>query len=303
MEKIKLTANKDDKNLRLDIFVLNNMPNLTRARIKNLIEAGDILLGGKVVKCGEKIKEGAIVDICIPDATPLNLDPVMVEFEIVYEDQDLLVINKPQGLVVHPCASNKENTLVNGLLFRVDNLSGINGKMRPGIVHRLDKLTSGLMLVAKNDMAHIDLSKQIETKACKRKYFALLEGVVGFDEREIKTNIGRSEKDRKKMAVVPEGKGKVAISHVQVVKRFSRYTLCEFSLKTGRTHQIRVHSKHIGHPVVGDEVYGTKDKKFGLSGQLLHSHFIEFTHPRTKEVMSFDCDLPDYFKNVINSIK
>ena len=302
MEKINLQVTPNDAALRLDKFVLENTSDITRARITNLIHDGKILVDGKVVKAGEKLKTGQSVCVEIPEDKTLNLAPQKVDFEILYEDDDLLVINKPQGLVVHPSASCDEATLVNGLLFQVKNLSSINGVIRPGIVHRLDKNTSGVMLVAKTDLAHVSLSKQIETKTCKRKYFALLEGVVKFDEKDIETNIARNPNDRKKMAVVPKGKGKVAITHMEVKKRFAHYTFCEFSLRTGRTHQIRVHAKYIGHPVVGDDVYGKKDTKFGLSGQLLHSHYIEFVHPRTGQTLSFECPLPDYFQKVLEKI-
>lgn len=303
MKKINLQTTQIDKDKRLDKFVLENTENLTRARITNLIHEGLVLLDGKRVKAGEKLIGGQSVEIVIPDDKTLDLTPQNVDFEILFEDDDLLVINKPQGLVVHPSASCNEPTLVNGLLQRVKNLSSINGTIRPGIVHRLDKNTSGVMLVAKTDAAHVNLSKQIETKTCKRKYYALLQGVVACDEKDIETNIARSPSDRKKMAVVPKGKGKVAITHMRVVKRFSHYTLCEFELKTGRTHQIRVHAKHIGHPVVGDDVYGTRDTKFGLCGQLLHSHNIEFVHPKTGKSMSFECPLPSYFEDVLKSLQ
>ncbi len=302
MEKKNLQVTPNDVDLRLDKFVLENTQDLTRARITNLIKDGFVLVDGKRVKAGEKLKFGQTVSVEIPDDKTLDLAPQKVDFEILYEDDDLLVINKPQGLVVHPSASCGEATLVNGLLYRVKNLSSINGVVRPGIVHRLDKNTSGVMLVAKTDAAHISLSKQIETKTCKRKYYALLEGVVNYDEKDIQTNIARNPSDRKKMAVVPNGKGKVAITHMEVKKRFAHHTFCEFSLKTGRTHQIRVHAKYIGHPVVGDDVYGKKDTKFGLVGQLLHSHYIEFVHPTSGEVLSFECPIPDYFKKVLEQI-
>lgn len=301
MEKINLDVTSNDAALRLDKFVLQNTSDLTRARITNLIHDGHVLVDGKSVKAGEKLKAGQTVCVEIPDDKTLDLTPQKVDFEILYEDDDLLVINKPQGLVVHPSASCDEATLVNGLLFCVNNLSSINGVVRPGIVHRLDKNTSGVMLVAKTDAAHVSLSKQIETKTCKRKYYALLEGVVGFDEKDIETNIARNPSDRKKMAVVPKGKGKLALTHMEVKKRFAHYTFCEFALRTGRTHQIRVHAKYIGHPVVGDDVYGKKDTKFGLSGQLLHSHYIEFVHPTSGRVMSFECPLPNYFQKVLEN--
>ena len=213
----------------------------------------------------------------------------------------MIVVNKPQGLVVHPCASTKSGTLVNGLLYKIKDLSGINGVLRPGIVHRLDKNTSGLMVVAKNDFAHLSLAKQIKDKTCKRNYIALCEGVFGKTEGKIETFIERSKSDRKKMAV--SDKGKKAVTNYKVIKVYpnSKKTLVEFSLETGRTHQIRVHCKTMNHPIVGDDVYGKTDKK--LKGQLLHSYKITFVHPRTSQEMTFEVDLPDYFKDYIKDLK
>jgi 23S rRNA pseudouridine1911/1915/1917 synthase len=219
----------------------------------------------------------------------------------VYQDSDLAIIDKPQGLTVHAGNGTNGSTLVNALLFHLDNLSGINGVIRPGIVHRIDKNTSGLLVVAKNDNAHVSLAKQIETKTCKRLYYALLEGVLKNDSGVIETNIGRNPKDRTKMAVVSNGRN--AVTEYKVIKRFSNYTLCEFSLKTGRTHQIRVHSKHIGHPVVGDKEYGFKNQKFKLEGQLLHAHQLSFVHPTTGEQVTFESPIPEYFEKILKSIK
>lgn len=284
-----------DAKKRLDVLILERYPNLTRSRIKNLIDNGEILLNNKIVKAGEKVKVGQKVSLDIIEDKPLDAKAEDIEFEIVYEDKDLLVINKPQGLVVHPCQSTKSGTLVNGLLARVNDLSGINGVLRPGIVHRLDKNTSGLMIVAKNDVAHNSLAKQIKDKTCKRKYLALLEGNLKTDEGEIKTFLSRSKADRKKITVSDEGK--LAISDYKVIKRYMDSTLVEFSLKTGRTHQIRVHSKYLNHPVVGDDVYGHAVK--GLKGQLLHSYYLSFVHPRLNEEMSFEIELPNYFKDYL----
>ena len=290
-----------EKGLRLDSILNAHFPEQTRSHIKALIEDGKITLNGKKVKAGEKVRVGDKVEYIFDEIKPLEALPQDVEFEIVYEDSDLLVVNKPQGLVVHPCSSTKDHTLVNGLLYRVKDLSGINGVLRPGIVHRLDKNTSGLMVVAKNDMAHVSLAKQIKDKTCKRDYIALCEGVFKEDEGEIKTFIERSKSDRKKMAV--SDKGRLAITDYKVLKIYptSKKTLVKFSLQTGRTHQIRVHCKQINHPIVGDDVYGHVEK--GLNGQLLHSYKITFIHPRTTKIMEFEIDLPDYFKKYLEKLR
>ncbi|MEG1499815.1 MAG: RluA family pseudouridine synthase [Clostridia bacterium] len=291
-----------DVGKRLDMFILEKESSFSRSHIKGLIEKGFIKINNQQKKAGERLKFGDKIEGRLENAKPISLLPQKIDFEIVFEDADLLVINKPQGLVVHPGGGTREGTLVNGLLERVKDLSGINGEIRPGIVHRLDKNTSGLMLVAKNDFAHRSLAGQIGKKTCKRKYLALLLGVVQKDEGEIETFIDRSRTDRKKMVVSKFGEGRNASTHFRVVQRFERYTLCEFTLRTGRTHQIRVHAKHMGHPVVGDDVYGKEDKKFGLKGQLLHSFKIEFCHPRTNQVLSFELQLPDYFKKVLEAL-
>ena len=290
---------ENEKNERLDKFFLQKEGSLTRAHIKNLIEQGQILVDGKTVKAGQLLKVGQRVSFDFLPPKEVDAKAEDVDFEIVYEDKDLLVVNKPQGLVVHPCASTRTGTLVNGLLSRVKDLSGINGVLRPGIVHRLDKNTSGLMVVAKNDMAHISLSKQIKDKTCKRKYLALVEGHLKEDSGTIKTFIDRNPKDRKKMAVTASGRE--AITNYKVVKRYIGYDLVEFSLQTGRTHQIRVHAKSLGHPVVGDDVYGKAVK--GLNGQLLHSYYIEFVHPCTQEKMSFSVGLPQHFEDYLKKLK
>lgn len=296
--KFKMIVQKDEEKARLDVLVANKMPNLTRSRIKTLIENGEILLDGKKVKSGEKVKAGQKILGIFEDEKPLQAVPEAIDFEIVYEDMDLLVVNKPQGLVVHPCSSTRSGTLVNGLLSRVKDLSGINGVLRPGIVHRLDKNTSGLMVVAKNDLAHSSLSKQIKDKTCKRKYLALLEGNLRDEEGRIETYLSRSKKDRKKIAVSAEGK--LAITDYKVIKRFSKNCLVEFSLLTGRTHQIRVHCAFLNHTIVGDDVYGHSEK--GLQGQLLHSYKLSFVHPRTNEEMNFEIPLPNYFDDYIKKL-
>lgn len=294
-----LKIDEKDVGQRLDKYINGLFSDFSRSFIQNLIENGQILVNNKKVKTGEKLKLGDNVSVDFVPPKPLEANPQMIDFTIVYEDSDLLVIDKPQGLVVHPCQTTKEGTLVNGLLEKVKDLSGINGVLRPGIVHRLDKNTSGLMLVAKNDFTHSALAEMIAKKEVKRKYYALLDGVVWDNEGRIETYLARDKKDRKKYAVSSDGK--LAISLYKVVKRFATATLVEFSLVTGRTHQIRVHSAYIGHPVIGDDVYGKADKK--LKGQLLHSHSLEFIHPRTKKEMSFTSLLPDYFENYISTLK
>lgn len=288
-----------NKGMRLDMFCLSKLNGFTRAYIKTLIDDGKIIVNGKQQKAGFCLKEGMKITYQIEEAQPIDTSPQDIAFDVVFENENVVVVNKPQGLVVHPCNSTKNGTLVNGLLARIKDLSGINGKLRPGIVHRLDKNTSGLMLVAKNDMAHLSLAKQIENKTCERKYIALLCGNLKEDEGEVETQIARNPKDRKKMAVVKDG-GKKAITFYKVKKRYSKFCLVEFTLKTGRTHQIRVHAAYLGHPVVGDDVYGKPDKN--LSGQLLHSYSIEFDEPSTLQRLHFEVGLPKYFEDYIKKL-
>lgn len=295
----EFVAGENEKLKRLDVVVADKLNNLTRSHIKKLINEGKILVNNKKVKAGEILKTNQVVSYNFEDLAVLDVKPEQIDFEIVYQDSDLLVVNKPQGLVVHPCNSTKSGTLVNGLLFKIKDLSGINGVLRPGIVHRLDKNTSGLMIVAKNDVAHKNLAEQIKNKTCKRKYIALCHGVFKQDEGEIVTHIERSKSDRKKMTV--SNKGKIAITKYKVLKRFLDKTLVEFSLLTGRTHQIRVHCKMLNHPIVGDDVYGNEEK--GLSGQLLHSYYISFEHPQNHKLMEFTIDLPLYFKDYLSKQK
>lgn len=298
--KGEFVVQENEKNERFDKVVFSHLKDLTRSHIKTLIDNGKILLNNKQVKSGEKVKINQIISYDFEDVKPLlDVKAEDIPFEIIYEDEYLLVINKPQGLVVHPCSSTKDGTLVNGLLYRVKDLSGINGILRPGIVHRLDKNTSGLMLVAKNDFSHMILAEQIKNKICKRKYLALCCGNFKDDEGEIKTYIQRSKTDRKKMAV--SNTGKLAITDYKVITRYTNKTLVEFCLQTGRTHQIRVHCKEINHPIVGDDVYGKEEK--GLHGQLLHSYYISFYHPKSEQKMEFIIPLPFYFENYLKQLK
>lgn len=288
---------------RIDTFLAGETE-LTRSAIKKLLEDGHVLVNGEVVKkAGRDLKVGDTVLLEIPEAQPYSVHPENIPIDIVYQDQDLAIINKAQGMTVHMGAGNSEGTLVNALLYHLDSLSGINGVIRPGIVHRIDKDTSGLLVVAKNDKAHLSLSKQIAEKTCHRIYFALLEGNVKEDKGRITTAIGRSPSDRIKMAVLPEGKGKIAITDFEVVERFEGFTLMKFSLHTGRTHQIRVHAKYMGHPIVGDPVYGYKNQKFKLEGQLLHAGELTLVHPTTGKEMTFTAPLPDYFTEVLKKLR
>lgn len=301
MDKRYFTAEEDYK--RVDSFLSESIPSLTRSSIKKIIEGGGVLVNGGPVKAGKSIKAGDGVEITIPDPAPLGVRPENIPLDIVYQDGDIAVINKAQGMVVHAGSGNTEGTLVNALLYHLDSLSGINGVIRPGIVHRIDKDTSGLLVVAKNDAAHVSLSKQIAEKTCHRIYVALLEGELKEDEGRIVTDIARDPSDRIKMAVVPTGRGKNAVTYYKVLKRYKGYTYTEFTLYTGRTHQIRVHAKHMGHPIVGDPVYGYKKQKFNLSGQLLHAEKLILTHPASGKVMEFTAPLPDYFKNVLDRLE
>ena len=297
-----IVINVEETGQRLDAYVAESLDLFSRSKIQNLIDLGDVTVNGKVPKSSYKVREGDIIEIVAKDAVPCEILPENdVKFDIVYEDEDLAVINKPQGLVVHPTSSMRSGTLVNGLLARLDNLSGINGVLRPGIVHRIDKDTSGLLGVAKNDFAHNALAEQIALKQAKRSYLAINEGVIKEDEGEIKTFIGRNPKDRKQMAVVKDGK--LAITDYKVIERFKNNTYTRFDLQTGRTHQIRVHSKYIGHPIVGDKVYGFEKQRFKLNGQLLHAERLVLTHPRTGKLMEFHAPLPDYFEEVLETLK
>lgn len=300
MNKLEFTVT-DYFGERIDVY-LSFVTDMTRSRIKKLIDDECCSINGSIVKSNKKVKTGDTVVVQIPEIETCDIAPNSeIPLEIVYQDEDFAIVNKQQGLTVHAGNGTGNETLVNALLAKLDNLSGINGEMRPGIVHRIDKNTSGLLVVAKNDKAHVSLAKQIENKECKRIYYALLEGVLKEDEGRIETYIGRDEKDRTKMAVTKFGR--VAITDFKVVKRYEKYTLCEFSLLTGRTHQIRVHAKHIKHPVVGDPEYGFKNQKFNLNGQLLHAGKLVLSHPSTGQEMVFTCPLPDYFEKVLKILK
>ena len=288
-----------DKSERLDVFLSEKLDK-TRSAVKKLVDDGEITVGGNKVKAGRVLKIGEEIAVNIPDPVKLDLEAENIPLDIIYQDKDIAIINKPQGMTVHAGNGTHGSTLVNALLYHLDSLSGINGVIRPGIVHRIDKDTSGLLVVAKNDAAHLSLSEQIKNKTCHRIYLALLEGTVKQNDGIIDTFISRSDKNRTMMAV--KDSGRRAVTHFKVLKRYKEFTFAEFKLETGRTHQIRVHCKYIGHPIVGDPVYGYEKQKFKLNGQLLHAWKLELTHPSTGERMSFEAPLPDYFQAVLQKL-
>lgn len=301
MEKRRFIARESCP--RADVYLSNQLEGVTRSAVKKLFTEDGVTINGKTAKPSQAVSVGDEIEAVLPDVREAEAKPEDIPIDIVYEDADIAVINKQQGLTVHAGNGNLDGTLVNALLFRLDNLSGIGGVIRPGIVHRIDKNTSGLLVVAKNDAAHLSLSKQIAEKSCRRTYLALLEGNLKDDRGVISTYIGRNPNDRVKMAVVDAAHGKYAVTEYGVIGRSLGYTFCRFVLQTGRTHQIRVHAKHIGHPIVGDDVYGRKKREFGLNGQLLHACRLELTHPSTGERMTFEAPLPDYFVAVLKKLK
>lgn len=289
---------KTDDNIRLDTYIVAEEKELSRAAVQRLLEEDNILVNGKKQKSSYKVKMGDIIELDIPEVKESKLEAQDIPVEVVYEDKDIIVVNKPKGLVVHPANGNPDGTLVNAILnLCKDSLSGIGGEKRPGIVHRLDKDTSGLLIIAKNDKAHINMSEQIKNREVSKKYIALVKGVIKENEATINMPIARSKKDRKKMAVDKDGKE--AISHFKVIKRYDKYTLLEVKIDTGRTHQIRVHMSEIGHPVVGDEVYSNGKNEFNVKGQMLHAKSLDFKHPITGKEMHLEADLPAYFKEVL----
>lgn len=292
-----------DQKTRLDKWLADNFVDWTRSQIKLQIENGGVCVNGKSVdKAGYIIKDGDILDLNFKQNNiPLVAEAEDIKLDIIYEDKDMAVINKPQGMVVHPAPGAYNHTLVNALLYYFDNISDGTNSIRPGIVHRIDKDTSGLLVVAKNNIAHENLSKQIGEHSAFRHYVALLEGNLKEDNGIVDKPIGRDKTDRKKMAIVDDGKR--AITHYKVLERFDGYTLAEFVLETGRTHQIRVHSKFLGHPIVGDKTYGFAKQKFNLNGQLLHAYKLELNQPTTGERMSFVAPMPQYFTNIIKKLK
>ena len=300
MEKIKLNFDGDES-CRLDAFVAQNT-DISRSRAEKLAIEGQLFVNGKAADKKQKLKQGDIVEIDLPEAVPYTVRAQEIPLDIVYEDSDLLVVNKPKGMVVHPANGNLEGTLVNAVMFHCgDSLSGINGVMRPGIVHRIDKNTSGLLMIAKNDEAHICLSKQIKDHSFKREYEAVVYGNIKEDTGTVDAPIGRHPVKRKQMAVTDKN-SKEAKTHFEVLERFGDFTHLRLKLETGRTHQIRVHMAFIGHPLAGDEVYGPKKVITALNGQCLHAKKLGFVHPSGK-YLEFESELPDYFKDFLEKCR
>ena len=301
MNRFELLVTNEFENTRVDKFISDNCEELTRSSVQKLIESNCVFVNKKVVSKNYKLKVNDFVEFDIPEPTLLEAVPQNIPVDIVYEDDDLLIVNKPKGMVVHPAAGNPDSTLVNALLYHCEGkLSSINGVIRPGIVHRIDKLTSGLLIVCKNDVSHNFIAEQIKEHSFTREYFAINCGRFKEYKGTIDAPIGRDKFDRKKMCVTQQN-SKNAVTHYEVLEEYSSYTLTKFTLETGRTHQIRVHSAYVGHPVLGDDVYGKAFK--GIEGQCLHAKKVGFIHPTTKEYMEFDSELPEYFNIILNKIK
>ena len=300
-EKIEHVVGEEEKG-RLDKYLADLLPDYTRSFIQKQIEKKGVLVNEKEVSSKYQVKSNDKIVITINDPIEVDIVPEPIAIEIVYEDDHLMIVNKPQDMVVHPAPGNYSGTLVNGLLYHCkDKLSGINGEIRPGIVHRIDKDTSGLLMIAKNDKTHLGLSELLKDHHIIRKYHAIVHGGFKEDEGTIEQPIGRSPQDRKKMAIVKEGR--YAKTDYKVLERFKHFTYVELTLHTGRTHQIRVHMKYIGHPLLGDPVYGPMKNPFGLDKQMLHAKVLGFTHPITQEQMYFESELPEYFLRVIDKLR
>lgn len=297
------TIETDDVNKRVDVFLNEEMEDVSRSALQKNIEKGNITVNGEKISKNYKLRLGDIVEAELPPPENIDIVPEDIPLDIMYEDDDLIVINKPQNMVVHPAPGHYTGTLVNALMFHCgDNLSGINGVLRPGIVHRIDKDTSGVLVIAKSDLAHKGLSEQLAEHSMKRVYNAIVYNSFSEESGTVDRNIDRSKNDRKKMAVVMQG-GRNAVTHYKVIEKLGKYTWVELQLETGRTHQIRVHMSYIGHPLLGDPVYGPKKCPFNLNGQVLHAKVLGFIHTRTGEYMEFNSELPDYFSSLIERLK
>ena len=299
MEEIKVK--KEETGKRLDSYIASKKEDITRTAAQRMIEEGNILVNNKNQKVSYKVFEDDLIQIKPEEVKEIEIKPQEIPIEIIYEDKDIIVVNKPKGMVVHPANGNPDGTLVNAIMaICKDSLSGIGGELRPGIVHRLDKDTSGLLIIAKNDKAHVNMSEQIKNHQVKKTYIALVRGVVKENEATINMPIGRSTSDRKKMAV--NKNGKEAITHIKMLKRYDKYTLLEVNIETGRTHQIRVHLSYIGYPIIGDYTYSNGKNEFGVVGQCLHAKGLEFKHPITNKEMKLEASLPEYFEEIINEL-
>ncbi len=300
-DMITFAAEADDVGKRIDVFAAENYEELSRSGLKKIIDGGGVTVNNKTVKANYKLRTGDIVTMNIPESVPLEIIPQNIPLDILYEDDDVIVINKPQGMVVHPAPGHYTDTLVNALLYHCgDSLSGINGIMRPGIVHRIDMDTSGVIMAAKNNNAHRSLALQLAEHSITRKYNAIVYNNIKEDEGTIDKPLGRNPSDRKKMAVVPGGRR--AVTHYRVLDRLGKFTYIEAQLETGRTHQIRVHMTYAGHPLLGDSVYGPKKQPFNLKGQVLHARVLGFVHPVTGEYMEFESPLPEYFQKLLGGV-
>ncbi|WP_394886366.1 RluA family pseudouridine synthase [Clostridium butyricum] len=301
MEKTLIKVDEQDEGLRIDKYLSNIFKDKSRSFIQGLIEKENVKVNSKSLKSNYKLKKADEIEIMIPEPEILSVEAENIPIDIVYEDEDVIVVNKAQGMVVHPAPGNYNGTLVNALLYHCKDLSSINGVIRPGIVHRIDKDTSGILVIAKNDDAHNKLSEQLKDHSMKREYYALIEGRIKNNDGTIDKPLGRCKKDRLKIGIIEDGKR--AVTHYEVVERYNGYTLVKCVLETGRTHQIRVHMASIGFPLVGDPLYGFKRQKFKLEGQVLHARTLGFIHPRTGEYMEFTSELPQYFCDLINKLK
>ncbi|MHB9924448.1 RluA family pseudouridine synthase [Clostridium botulinum] len=301
MEKISLQVEKEFDNVRLDLYLSKIFEDKSRSYLQGIIDEGNVLVNNKKKKRNYKLKVGDNIEVNIPEPKLLEIEPEDIKLDIIYEDKDVIVVNKPQEMVVHPAPGVYSGTLVNALLNHCKDLSGINGVARPGIVHRIDKDTSGILVVAKNDISHNNLAAQFKEHSISRVYMALVEGIIKDEHGTIEAPIGRHPVDRIKMAVVKDGRH--AVTHYKVIERFKNHTLVECRLETGRTHQIRVHMSHIMHPLVGDPVYGYKKQRFNLKGQMLHAKLLGFIHPTTRQYVEFESELPEYFKKIIKILK
>ncbi|PEB66193.1 RluA family pseudouridine synthase [Bacillus thuringiensis] len=299
-EVVQVTVVEEQKNERIDKFVAGINNEWSRSQVQQWIKDDVVTVNGKAVKVNYKVKEEDEITVTIPEPEALDIQPEDMNLEIYYEDADVLVVNKPRGMVVHPAPGHTSGTLVNGLMHHCTDLSGINGVMRPGIVHRIDKDTSGLLMVAKNDMAHESLVNQLVAKTVTRRYKAIVHSVIPHDKGTIDAPIGRDKKERQSMTVDENGKN--AVTHFQVLERFKDFTLVECRLETGRTHQIRVHMKYIGYPLAGDPKYGPK-KTLDMNGQALHAGILGFDHPRTGEYIQFEAPIPEVFEEALNILR
>ena len=299
---MNIKVNDENVGKRIDSFIPMVQEDISRSMVQKLIEQKNIKVNGKETKHSYKLKLNDEIEIFVPEAKEINLKAQDIPLNVIYEDNDIIVINKPKGMVVHPANGNPDGTLVNAVMNKCkDSLSGIGGEIRPGIVHRLDKDTSGAIIVAKNDKAHIALSEQLKNHEVKKTYLALVRGIIKENEATINMPIARSKKDRKKMDIDKNGKN--AITHFKVLKRYQGYTLLKVNIETGRTHQIRVHLSTIGYPIVGDGVYSNGKNEFNVEGQMLHAESIEFVHPITGEKMKIEATLPEYFNNVLKLLE